>query len=286
MQTPSVGAMETRQRQKTCKNFLIIEGHRVELLGELSLMSRLMTFPVTLCANLNLHEFHQPIYCPLHNLATHEHSSTSVTRVGCRGEPSFLSKVAAEVCGDDFFRAQPAPAGRHHKERLSARRQKAASLSDAFQRPSEVSAELDLRAYCLYREKHQGTRSCCLPAFWRQWYRFLENLFERQGPRKPFPPRLKCGVVAPDEVINSYLAAPSAGNARPRPDASSTTPQFFCRQLRVASRQGADEGARMDVKDEKCLNLAIWQRCWRSTQWRSCSATSARRRRCRQEPQR
>ncbi|CAB3385242.1 Hypothetical predicted protein [Cloeon dipterum] len=87
----------------------------------------------------------------------------------------------------------------------------------------------------------------------------MENLFEWQGPRKPFPPRLKCGVVAPDEVINSYLAAPSAGNATPRPEASSTTPLFLCRQLHVsaASREGADEGARIDVKDKKVLEPCL-----------------------------
>ncbi|CAB3377181.1 Hypothetical predicted protein [Cloeon dipterum] len=137
------------------------------------------------------------------------------------------------------------------------------------------------------RETHQGTRSCCRPrvgasgisAHNRPGEAFLDsrstpplglgcrrllgkpvqaNHIAGHGIRKPFPPRLECGVVASVEVINSYLAAPSAGNARPRPDASSSTPQFLCRQLRVsaASREGADEGARIDVEDEKCFGEA------------------------------
>ncbi|CAB3382842.1 Hypothetical predicted protein [Cloeon dipterum] len=122
------------------------------------------------------------------------------------------------------------------------------------QRLSKVSAELDLRAYCLYREKHtRGPEAVVGQRFGangiaannRPGEAFLDsrstpplglgcrrllgkpvraNRLATYGPTKPFPPRLECGVVASVEVINSFLAAPSAGDARPCLDACSTTP--------------------------------------------------------------
>ncbi|CAB3387002.1 Hypothetical predicted protein [Cloeon dipterum] len=309
--------------------------------------------------------------------------------VGSRGEPSFLSKVAAQVCGDDFFRAQPAQrvaTTRRGSLRVDKKPRRCQTHSNALQKenlfewqgprkpfpprlkcgvvaPDEVinsylaapsagnatprpdassttpqfwCRQLHVCVGCLvanrrsfqklrqksvvmtssghslpsgsppqgeavcastknrvvvrriptpFRSKRRAGLACLLPVpretpgdqklLSASVSAPMENLFEWQGPRKPFPPRLKCGVVAPDEVINSYLAAPSAGNATPRPDASSTTPLFLCRQLHLQHRAKAlmkEPGS--TLKTKKCLNLAFWQRCWRTTQLRCCCATS------------